>query len=192
VAGEREWRQRVEREHTDLEHLRAGGGPAAVCEPGLVGDSNHAGSCSLGDVIDADEACHLDLGADLFEALASGRIPWIFVVVDEPAWKAPLAAARLDRAATQQDAAVDLDHDRRCDLGVVPEHEIVVWTALDLTAFDHSRKKLGATVDAVVGHPPNSSDASETADRARYACCFVAAAFMSATRTWLRPPCLAA
>jgi hypothetical protein len=52
-------------------------------------------------VIDADEARHLDLGADLFEALASGRIPWILVVVDEPAWKAPLAAARLDCAATQ-------------------------------------------------------------------------------------------
>jgi len=109
-------------------------------------------------VIDADEACHLDTGANLFEAFTSRRVPGILVVVDKAARQAPQAAARLDRPASQENSAVDLDHHRRCDLRVVPQHEVVVGARLDLAAFDHARHELGSAIDAVAAHLPNSSD----------------------------------
>jgi len=158
VARECERRQRVEREHRDLEHLRSGRGPAASYKPGLIGDSDHAGSSALGDVIDPDEACHLDPCADLFEAFTSRRVPRVLIVVDESARKAPQAEARFDRPAAKEYPSVDLDHHRGRYLGVVPQNEVVVGTGLDLAAFDHARHELGAAIDAVVGHLSNSTD----------------------------------
>jgi hypothetical protein len=158
VAGESERRQRVKREGVDLEHLRARSGPFAAGKPCHVGDSNHAGSGSLGDVVDADEADHLHARRDLFRALASGRTPRILVVVDKPAGKAPLAAARLDRPAAQKDSAIDLDHHRGRDLRVVPKDEVVIRAALDFPAFDNARYELGAAVHAVMRHHSNSRD----------------------------------
>jgi len=153
VAGERKRWQRIEPEHPDLEHLWARSRPAAGRKPGLVGDPDHAGSVPLGDVIDADEPRHLDAGANFFEAFTSRRVPGILIVVDEAARQAPQAAARLDRPASQENSALDLDHHRRRDLGIVPKHEVVVGACLDLAAFDHARHELGAAVDAVVGGP---------------------------------------
>jgi len=153
MAGECKRRQRVESEDLDLEHLQAWSGPVAVRKPRLIGDSDHAGSRSLGDVVDPDEARHLHPRADLFQAFASRRIPRILIVIDESAGQAPLAETRLDRAASEENSAVDLDHHGGRHLGVVPKHEIVVGTALDLPAFDHARHELGATVDAVVRGP---------------------------------------
>ena len=156
MARKRKRGQRVESEHPDLEHLGAGSRPAAGGKPGRVCDSDHARSRALGDVINADESCLLDVRRDFFKAFASRRIPRILVVVDESARQAPQAAARLDSTAPQQYSAIDLDHDRRRDFGIVPQHKVVVGTGLDFAAFDHSRHKLGAAVDAVVAHPPNS------------------------------------
>jgi hypothetical protein len=153
VAWECKWRQRVEREHLYLEHLGARSRPLAFHKARLVGDSNHAGSRSLGDVIDPDEARHLDPSADLFHAFARRRVPRILVVVDESTGKAPLAATRLDRPSAQEDSALDLDHHSGRYLGVVPKHEVVVGTSLDLPALDDARNELGATVDAVVRGP---------------------------------------
>jgi hypothetical protein len=153
MAGECKRRQRVESEDLDLEHLQAWSGPVAVRKPRLIGDPDHAGSRSLGDVVDPDEARHLHPRTDLFQAFASRRIPRILIVIDESTGQAPLAETRLDRAASQENSAVDLDHHCGRHLGVVPKHEIVVGTALDLPAFDHARHELGATVDAVVRGP---------------------------------------
>jgi hypothetical protein len=108
-------------------------------------------------VIDTDQACHFDMSGDLLQAFASRRVPRIFVVVDEAAGKAPQTTARFDRAPSQDDAAVYLDHHRRGDLGIVPKHEVVVDARFYFAAFDHARHQLGAAIDAVVGHESNSS-----------------------------------
>jgi hypothetical protein len=116
-------------------------------------------------VIDTDEASFLDIGAYLFATFTSRRIPRALIVVDEPAGKAPKTKARLDRAPPEDDAAVHFDDHRRRDLGVVPQHKIVIGAALDLAAFDHARNELGATVHAAVGHLTNSSDLGNRSDR---------------------------
>src|SRR5439155_18918782 len=214
VAREGQGRQRVRRENADLEHLRAGAWAAATREAGLVRDTDHAGRTPFGDVVDADQAGQLNRGVDLLGALAGRRLPRVFVVVDEPARKAPQPAAWLDRATSEHHAAVDLDHDGGRDLRVVPQHEIVVGTCLDLATFNDAHHELGPAVHAVMAH--NSNDrALPPPSRGRvgarsirpiltgalrtgaltgtpYACCLDGVAFMSATRTWLRPPCLAA
>jgi hypothetical protein len=66
MARERKRGQRVKGEHSDLEHLRPGSRPVATGKPGLVGDSDHARSRALRDVIHADEACLLDVGRNFF------------------------------------------------------------------------------------------------------------------------------
>jgi hypothetical protein len=109
-------------------------------------------------VVHADEADLLDGRADFFHAFAGCRIPRILVVVDEPAGKAPLPVARLNRAAAEKYPAVDIDHNRCGNLRVMPQHEIVVGARLDLAAFDHTRYQLGAAIDAVVAHPANFTD----------------------------------
>jgi hypothetical protein len=156
VAGERERGQRVGREHPHLQHLRSRARPAAVGELRLVGDTDHAGRASLGDVIDADEPGQLDGRADLLHAFARSRLPRALVIVYESARKAPEAEARLDRAATQQDAAVDLDHHRRRDLGVVPEHEVVLGTGFDIPPLDDACHKPSPALQAVVPHQLHS------------------------------------
>jgi hypothetical protein len=163
MARKRQRGQRVDGEDPDLEHLGAGSRPAAGGKSSRIGDSDHARSRALRDVVHADEACHFDMSANFFEAFASRRIPRTLVVVDESAGQAPQAAARFDRTTPQQNSAIDLDHHRRRDFGVVPQHEVVVGTGLDFAAFDHSRHKLGAAVDAVVAHPANSR--SKAAER---------------------------
>jgi uncharacterized ferritin-like protein (DUF455 family) len=89
MARERKWGQRVKGEHPHFEHLGAWSRPAISGKPRLVGDSDHARSRAFRDVIDADEAGHLDVGGDFFEAFTSRRIPGSLVIVDESARQAP-------------------------------------------------------------------------------------------------------
>jgi hypothetical protein len=152
VAWERQHGQGVKVEHADLEHLLSRARPAALGEPCLVGDPDHAGSGILGDVIHADKADQLDLRTNLFHAFASCGVPWVLVVIDESPGQAPEAEARLNCAATQQHAAIDLDHDCGRDLRVMPQNEVVIWTGLDLAPFDDSHSELAATKNAVVSH----------------------------------------
>lgn len=109
-------------------------------------------------MIDADQADPLHWRRNFFLAFASRRCPGIFVVVDKTAWKAPLAAAGLDRAAPEKYPAVNLDHHRRRDLGVVPEHKVVIGTSLNLAALHQARHELRAAVDAIVGRAPHCSN----------------------------------
>jgi hypothetical protein len=66
-----------------LEHLLAGFGCLAIREAAVVGDADHAGRASFGDVIHADEAGELNAGAYLLATLPPGRIVRALVVVDE-------------------------------------------------------------------------------------------------------------
>jgi hypothetical protein len=103
-------------------------------------------------VKDADEPGLLDLCADLLPALARRRLPWALVIVDETTWKAPQPETGLDGAPAEQDPAIDLDHDCRGDLRVVPKDEVIVGTGLELATLDDTRHQLGAAFDAVVTH----------------------------------------
>jgi hypothetical protein len=96
VARKGERRQRVQLEHSDVEHLGTWAHHASFGEPRLVGDTNHAGSALFGDVEDADQPGELDLRADLFEAFTRRRFPWALVIVDKAARQAPQPSARLD------------------------------------------------------------------------------------------------
>ena len=84
--------------------------------------------------------------------LAHCRVGRVLVVVDEAAWQAPLAVAGLDRAATQNDPTVCLNHDGRRNLGIAPQDETVDRTHLELAAFDGLDGKRRAAVDAEVTH----------------------------------------
>jgi hypothetical protein len=152
VAGKGERRKRIELEHADLQHLSAGRNSRTSGEAPAVGDADHARRPGLGDVINAKQPGQLDLGADLFEALPNRGIGRILVVVDETAWQAPQAIARLDRPASQNYTAVDL-HDNSCrDLGVTPQNEAVVRACFHLTTVYDTRHQRGAAVDAKVSH----------------------------------------
>jgi hypothetical protein len=85
MARKRQGRKCVEWKHSDLEHLGAGPWSRTVGETSPVGDPDHARRVGLGDVIDANERCQLDGGADLLHAFANRRIGRVLVVVDEPA-----------------------------------------------------------------------------------------------------------
>jgi len=69
----------------DLEHLGTRAGVRTIDELRAVGDPDDAGRVFLGDVIDADERCQLDRGADLLYAFTPCRIRRVLVVVDETA-----------------------------------------------------------------------------------------------------------
>jgi hypothetical protein len=103
-------------------------------------------------VVDPDQPGHLHRSADLLHAFARRRLPWVLVIVDESARKAPQAAARFNGAATQHDATVDLDYHCCRDLGVMPEDEVVLRTCLDLSPLDDTDRELGAAEHAVVTH----------------------------------------
>jgi len=117
VAGERQLREVVKREDMQLEHLLARRQAPAVDDPPAIADSDHARGLSLGDVIDPDEARDLNLGTDLLEAFASGRVERALVVVDESAGQAPVTKRRLDRAPAEHDATVRLDNTAVTTLG---------------------------------------------------------------------------
>jgi hypothetical protein len=159
VAGKGERRKRIDLEHADLQHLRAGRNARTSGEAPAIGDADHARRPGLGDVIYAEQSGQLDLGADLFEAFPNRGVGRILVVVDETAWQAPQAIARLDRPASQDDTTIDL-HDHSCrDLGVTPQNEAVVWACFQLTTIDDTRHQRGAAVDAKVSHQRGGYDA---------------------------------
>jgi hypothetical protein len=101
-------------------------------------------------VKDPDKPGLLDLCADLLPALARRCVPWALVIVDEAAGKAPEPETRLDGATAEQNSSIDLDHDCRADLWVVPQDEVVVWTCFVLATLDDPRHQLGAAFDAEV------------------------------------------
>jgi hypothetical protein len=103
-------------------------------------------------VVDPEKPDQLDRRTDLFPAFARRRPPWVLVIVDESSGQAPPAQAGLDRATTQHHAAVDLDHHRGRDLGVVPEDEVVLGTGLDVPTLDDAGHELGPAVQAVMAH----------------------------------------
>jgi len=128
-------------------------------------------------VVDADQAGHLHVGANLLEALARRRGRWILVIVDKAPGQTPQAVTGLDRAPAEKHATLHLDDHSRGDLGVAPEHETIVGAGLERPAFDVAWNQLGSAVDAVMRHAQRP-----------YACCLAAGvrlgtAFMSATRT---------
>jgi hypothetical protein len=85
MAWEGERRHRVEREGSHLQHLRPRVQVLAGCEPGSIGDANHARRVLLGDVIHAEKTGELDARAQLLEAFAHRRVGRMLVVVDETA-----------------------------------------------------------------------------------------------------------
>jgi hypothetical protein len=129
-------RQRVHGEDPDLEHLGAGPELSAGGEPGAIGDPHHAGRVLFGDVIHADQGGQFHGRADFLHALAYRRISRMLVMVDEATGKTPQTVAGLDRATAEDYASVDLDDDRRCDLRVAPQDEVVIRASLQLAAFD--------------------------------------------------------
>jgi hypothetical protein len=136
MAWKREWRQRVQRENPDLQHLRAGPELSAVREPCLISDPDHAVRVPFGDVIHADQRGQLDGRADLLHALAHRRVGRMLVIVDEATRQAPQPVTGLDRATAEDHTSVHLDDDGRRHLGVTPEDEVVVGACLVLAAFD--------------------------------------------------------
>jgi hypothetical protein len=103
-------------------------------------------------VKDADEPGLLDLRADLLPALARRSLPWALVIVDETTGKAPQSKTGLDGASAEQDPSIDLHHDCRGDLRVVPQDEVIVRAGLELATLDDTRHQLSSAKDAVVAH----------------------------------------
>jgi hypothetical protein len=101
-------------------------------------------------VVQAEQLRQLDVHAYLLHALAYRGILRILVVVDKPAREAPQAVARLNGAPADDDAPSMLDDHRGRDLGVLPQHEVVVGTCLQIAAFDHPRDERRAALDAVM------------------------------------------
>jgi hypothetical protein len=85
VTWERQRWKGVERKLGDLEHLDPHRRLRAACQAAAVGDDHDARSVGLRDVLHADQARHLDLGADLLAALAHSAGRRVFVVVDKSA-----------------------------------------------------------------------------------------------------------
>jgi hypothetical protein len=136
-------------------------------------------------VIHADQTGDVDRCVDLLHALARRRAGRSLVVIDEPTRQAPQTVAGLDGTPSEQDTTVDLDHDRGRYLRVVPQNEVVARAGFDIATFDDPRHELSPAVDAEVAH--------RRRDYAGFSlCCLAEVAFMSATRTWSRPPCFAA
>jgi hypothetical protein len=130
VAWKSQRRECIERKDADLEHLGARAEALAVREPRAERKPDHARRVLLGDVVDADEPSDLDRCADLLQALAPGGVGGVLVVVDESSRQTPQAVARLDGPPAEDDAAVRLDDDRRGDLRVPPQDEVVVGAGL--------------------------------------------------------------
>jgi hypothetical protein len=101
-------------------------------------------------VVHAQQPGELDRNPYLLQAFTHRRTGGILVVIDEATRQAPEAITRLDRAASEHDAAVGLDHDGGRDLWVVPQHETVVRTRFNLAAFDDRGHQRRAAVDAEV------------------------------------------
>jgi len=150
VTRKRERRQLVRSENAELEHLGAGLDLFAVDDAAAKRDPDDRRCRRLGDVVKAKQFRQLDVRADLLHALTNRGIFRILVVVHKPARQAPQAVGRLDGTPADDDAPTMLDDDRGGDLGVSPQHEVVVGASFELAAFDHPRGQGRTAFDAVV------------------------------------------
>src|SRR4029077_8664711 len=117
-----------------------------------VGDHDNAWRAGLRAVIHVQHRLDLDRCPDLFAALADPRFGRAPVVVDEAARKTPQAVPGLDRTPAEDNAAAGFDHDRGGDLGVPPQHEVVVRARFELATFDDPDHEGRPATHAEVAH----------------------------------------
>jgi hypothetical protein len=130
MTRKRERRQRVEPEDTNLEHLVAGCDHLTGRKVASVGDHDDARGRGLRAVIHVQDRLDLDGCTDFFATLADDSFGRALIVVDEAAGQTPQTVAGIYGAPAEDHSEAGLDHDGGRDLGVTPEHEVIVWARL--------------------------------------------------------------
>jgi hypothetical protein len=152
VTRKRDRRQRVESEDANFQHLVSRRDLLTDRKAASVGDHDDARRSALRAVIHIQHRLDLDRCPDLFAALANHGFGRAFVVVDEAARQTPQAVPGLDRTPAEDDATAGFDHDRGGDLGVAPQHEVVVRTRFELATFEDPDHEGRPATNAEVAH----------------------------------------